>query len=96
MRRTPNFHGDLPVHKVGRKTGQPVEVVIGVPLLDCDVATLDKPFIAQPLAQGRDESCERCRRRATQKPDHRHHCARAASGHAVAPPSSVMNLRRFN
>jgi hypothetical protein len=23
-------------------------------------------------------------------------CARAASGHAAAPPSSVMNSRRFN
>jgi hypothetical protein len=23
-------------------------------------------------------------------------CARAASGHAAAPPSSVMNERRFN
>jgi hypothetical protein len=24
------------------------------------------------------------------------YCARAASGHAAAPPSSVMNSRRFN
>src|SRR6266404_8247661 len=35
---------------------------------------------------------------AEETPDHRHRrcCARAASGHATAPPSSVMNSRRLN
>jgi len=64
--------GDLPAHKFGREAGQPVELVVGMALLDRDGAAFDKSFIAQPLAQGRDEMRERCGRSATQKPDHRH------------------------
>src|SRR5262249_41555143 len=59
-------------HKFGREAGQPVELVVGMALLDRDGAAFDKSFIAQPLAQGRDEMRERCGRSATQKPDHRH------------------------
>jgi hypothetical protein len=29
-----------------------------------------------------------------EEPDHRHHCARAASGHAATPPRRLMNSRR--
>jgi hypothetical protein len=59
-------------HKVGRETGQPVELVVGVPLLNRDVAAFEKSFIAQPLAQDRDKMRDRCGRRAAQKPDYRH------------------------
>src|SRR3954452_9639286 len=38
-------HRDLPAHKVGRETRQALKLIIGIPLLDRDIATLDKALI---------------------------------------------------
>ena len=57
--------------KVGHETGQPVELVVGVPLLDRDVAALDKSFMPNPWRRAATNA-RPVGRRATQKSNHRH------------------------
>ncbi len=57
------------MHKVRREARQPVELVVGISLLDCDVATLDPSEFVQPLHEsGSPWAPGRSRGRA-QQPD---------------------------
>jgi hypothetical protein len=88
--------GYVLAHEVSRETGQPVELVVGMPLLDRDVTALDKSFIGQPLAQFSTRCANGAGGVLRRNPTigTAGCCARAASGQAAAPPMSVMNSRR--
>src|SRR5262249_46745896 len=82
-------HGHWLADEIGGQRHQAVILVFSVLVVDRDVAALDKAYAAKALAKAAREPLRRypttgivvC-------------CARAANGHAAAPPSSVMNSRR--
>src|SRR5262249_58695993 len=76
-------HSAPPMDQIGNQCWQPIGLVFRPAVVYEDIFALDKSALFEALAE-----CETgiagC-------------CARAASGHpAAAPPSSVMNWRRFH
>src|SRR5215831_9548787 len=65
--------------------------------IDCNVATFDPTEFAQALhkSSGMLALGRRCRRAQEANRWELRCCACAVSGHAAAPPSIVMNSRRF-
>src|SRR5262245_1387777 len=85
-------------HQFGSDLSQAFFKSLRPPNLYRDVSTIDPTKFAQSLHEGGEPLAVRRRRCRTQEPDFGSLptcCARAASGHAAAPPSSVMNSRRL-
>ena len=91
-------HGDLTPHQIGRQRRQSIKIALCPAVLDRRRFGLRQSRSRQPSAERRrpDERI-RCSDPACRNPitGIAGCCARAASGHAAAPPSSVMNSRRF-
>jgi hypothetical protein len=66
------------------------EVMLGPPVLNRNITTVDPAEFAQPLHKSGDPLALRLRRGIAQEPDGRplRRLLRAASGHATAPPNS--------
>ena len=62
-------HSRLPADQVSGERGQPVQMIVRVALLDCDVLALDKALLFQTLAECRQNMRERGGRRAAEEPD---------------------------
>ena len=91
-------HGDPSANQFGRQRRQPIDLTFGPAVFDRDVLALDIADLLEALA----ESAQTIRNASGEKLLRNPItgivgcCARAASGHAAAaPPSSVMNSRRF-
>ena len=91
---------DLEPDELGRDLGEALVASLRPAILDRDGATLDPAEFAQPLHKSGGPLARGRSRAAPKNPmvgSFAGCCARAASGHAAAaPPSSVMNSRRFN
>jgi hypothetical protein len=48
-------HRHVPAHQVGRQRRQPIEIVVGIALLNRHVLALDKARLGQALAQRRHQ-----------------------------------------
>ena len=91
-------HCHLAADQIGRQRWQPIVLILRPAVFDRDVLTFDIAGLLQALTE-----CGHTKARAAaggpplRKPitGIAGCCARAASGHAAAPPSSVMNSRRF-
>jgi hypothetical protein len=89
-------HGQA--EQFGYKTRQALELIVGIAVFDRDVLAFGEPTRCQTLTEARDHGRGRHKRRAAQKPDHRHRRlfgARTTAGNAAAPPSTIMIMRRF-
>ena len=90
-------YGDLAANQFGRQRRQPIVLIFGPAIFDRHVFSLDIAGLPQTLPERRatfrePQAIERG------EPDHRHRRllrARRERPHAAAPPSSVMNSRRF-
>ena len=91
-------HGDPSANQFGRQRRQSIDLILGPAVFDRHVLALDIAGVLQALAK-----CAQTVRDGSGDVGSRNPitgiagcCARAASGHAAAaPPSSVMNSRRF-
>jgi len=92
-----NDHSYTAIHQLDRLFRKAIVLSLRPAVFDCNVATLDVAGLSEALLDCRDIRRVRGRRYAGQDSDHRHRLLlRArASGHAAAPPSSVMNSRLF-
>src|SRR5262249_44257162 len=83
--------------QLGRQVRQPVDPTLRISIVDDNTLALTPPELAQPLPeraeQGRPIGRGRQPKETYPRPLARCCCPRAASGHAAAPPSSVMNSR---
>src|SRR5262249_55207228 len=93
-----NHYRYLPANQFGRQRRQPLELPLSPAIFDRHVLALDIAAVLEALA----ECAHTVRKRVGDVPPRNPItgmagcCARAASGHAAAaPPSSVMNVRRF-
>ena len=90
-------HRHLASNQIGGRGRQPIVLIVSPAIFDRHVATLDiselfqaelecgnqiAPHLGEPLCRNPITGIVAC-------------CPRAASGHAAAPPSSVMNCRRL-
>jgi hypothetical protein len=92
-------HRDLPANQFGRQRRQPLPLVLGPPVIDGNVFTLDVAGLLEALTERSQAIRISVRRLAVEDPitGIAGCCARAITGHAAAaPPSSVMNSRRCN
>ena len=96
-RRRRNDHGHLPANQFRRHRRQPIILTLRPAVFDRHVLALDDSRFRPDRGGTRPRRCARLGRPPLRKPitGIAGCCARAASGHAAAPPSSVMNSRRF-
>ena len=90
---------DLEPDELGRDLGEALAASLRPAILDRDGAALDPAEFAQPLHKSGDPWARGRGCRPDQKPDGRQLCrllrARRERPRRAAPPSSVMNSRRF-
>src|SRR6266566_4814420 len=90
--RNDNRH--LTAYQIGCEVGQSVDLVLRPAILDRHILALDVSGFTKALAECGQMACTIDRRRAAEESNHWNRL-RAASGHANAPPSNVMNSRRL-
>src|SRR5262245_50292283 len=88
----------LAADQISRKCWQSLALVFRKPVFDRDIATIHDPPPCNPRRNASTQLERSWRPKALRNPTTgmANCCARAASGHAAAPPRSVMNWRRFH
>src|SRR5262245_30114681 len=90
-------HRHLTAYQIGCEVGQSVVLVLRPAILDHDILALDVTGFTKALPECGQISCTMASAELLRNPITAagRCCARAASGHAAAPPSNVMNERRL-
>jgi hypothetical protein len=91
-------HGDLSANQFSRQRRQSIELIFGPAMFNRYVFALVKAGLFQAWRKARSRSVIVSGDAAWRNPTTgiAGCCARAASGHAAVPQSSVMNSRRLN
>src|SRR5262249_21482764 len=67
-----NNHRHFTTNQIAREARKPIQMIVGIALLDHEVLPLDEPRLLQAPTERLDQFSERVRRRAAKKADHRH------------------------
>src|SRR5262249_7679559 len=87
-----NDHSYAAIHQLGRLLRESIVLSLCPAVFDRDIFALDMTRVFQALAKSAQALRVPVRRPITGTAAC---CARASNGHGIAPPSSVMNSRRF-
>jgi hypothetical protein len=87
---------DLSAHQIGHKIRESIVMALRPPVFDPHILALDETASLRPWRNAATMCGALSNDRVCMKPiTGAACCALAVSGHAAAPPSSVMNERRF-